>query len=135
MPQNITALSNSDSITIYLGEGFYSQGFYIYKKGTTLQQVLALQQNSISPDPNSNLLRALSDGEVVSTNTLQGVSNKTPIQSATYESLKSVPGVGSMTAKKIIEYVIEFKPTSAKELINVEGVGDKTLKSIMEVFY
>ena len=55
------------------------------------------------------------------------------INSASHEMLTMIPGVGSVTAKKIIEYREEnggFE--DIKELMNISGIGKKKFKKMRD---
>lgn len=54
------------------------------------------------------------------------------INSATEEELKTIPGIGSVLAKRIVELRKDMGGfETAKELGFVEGIGDKNLKKIL----
>lgn len=53
------------------------------------------------------------------------------INSASVEELTELPRVGKATAAKIVAWREENGPfTSARELLNVEGIGEKTFEKI-----
>jgi competence protein ComEA len=56
---------------------------------------------------------------------------KVPINTATAEQLETLPRVGPVMAKRIIEHRTKYGPfTSAERLLDVKGIGDKTLEDI-----
>lgn len=134
-PKINTTYYNSEDLTIYLGEGFLKQGFYVYDQNTSLYEILAFHENNIRPNPQITLSRKLIDGEVLSYETLGDISGKTPILEANMASLKSVSGIGDSTAEKILNYISAESPKNVDEILNVEGVGEKTVENLKELFY
>ncbi|MDL2254118.1 helix-hairpin-helix domain-containing protein [Ruminococcaceae bacterium OttesenSCG-928-I18] len=63
------------------------------------------------------------------TEAVQGVD----VNHATEQELAVLPGIGPSKARAIIEYRQEHGPfTTASELLEVSGIGPKTLEDIME---
>lgn len=90
-----------------------------------------------------NLARRLTDGEqiLVGRSAAPGVaaSDAAPsagtalvdLNTATLEQLDSLPGVGPVTAQKILEWRTEHGSfTSVDDLLEVDGIGDKTMADI-----
>lgn len=55
------------------------------------------------------------------------------INIASIDSLMSLPGVGQVYAKRIIEYRNNKKFSSIEEIKNIEGIGDKTFEKLKEL--
>jgi competence protein ComEA len=56
------------------------------------------------------------------------------INSATVKELQSLPGIGQVTAERIITYRTEKGPFSAvDDLGKVKGIGEKSLEKIREL--
>ncbi len=55
------------------------------------------------------------------------------INTATIDELQKIPGIGPVTAQKIVDYrnengtIVEFS-----ELLNIDGIGEKTVETISE---
>jgi len=59
--------------------------------------------------------------------------DKVNLNTATKEELKTIPGVGDVTAQRIVDYREEKGSfSSIEELKNVERIGDKTFEKIKE---
>ena len=55
------------------------------------------------------------------------------INTASQDELETIPGIGPVTAEKIISYRESFGPfDSVEDLINVSGIGTKTVKKIAQ---
>jgi len=52
------------------------------------------------------------------------------INSATIEELAQLPGIGQMTAQKIVKYRKSHKFVSTEELMKVNGIGQKKYNKI-----
>lgn len=125
----------TNSIQVYLGEGFLNPGFYVFKGGTTLGSTLSQVENTITPNSSIDLSRVLLDGDVLSFSTLSNNSNTKSITEADYESLLSVNGIGEKTAKLILKYIAESKPENVEELISIPGVGVKTIEELKKYYF
>ena len=56
------------------------------------------------------------------------------INDADLESLMALPGIGEVLAQRILDFRTENGAFSApEELLNVEGIGEKTLESILDL--
>lgn len=79
-----------------------------------------------------NLAARLSDGEKVLI--ASGGSEFPALSQITLEQWMEIPGVGSALAKRIMDYIREHPECTLVELDNVEGVGEKKLRDILQFF-
>ncbi len=67
--------------------------------------------------------------------TEQGVATsqqRVNINTATLSELEALPGIGPVSAQRIIDYRNERGPFSAVEqLVNVKGIGEKSLEKVL----
>lgn len=74
-------------------------------------------------------------GDEVNKNDLNGIGensdNSVSVNSGSIEDLEQVPGIGPVMAKKIIEYRENTSHFRAiEDLLNVSGIGEKTLEKL-----
>jgi competence protein ComEA len=92
---------------------------------------------------NLNMARKLVDGEkiyiyeegdaqIVSENILNG-NKLIDINTASVDSLMTLPGIGEVYAKRIIDYRSNKKFTSIEEIKNIQGIGDKTFEKLKDL--
>jgi len=92
-----------------------------------------------------NMARVLTDGEQIlvgvepvagpsaAGTAASGGSARISLGTATLEQLDTLPGIGPVTAQAIIDHRTEHGPfTSVDDLLDVKGIGEKTLADIRD---
>ena len=72
------------------------------------------------------------DAEIDSDNILNG-NKLIDINTASIDSLMTLPGIGEVYAKRIIDYRNNKKFTSIEEIKNIQGIGDKTFEKLKDL--
>ncbi|BAH05852.1 helix-hairpin-helix domain-containing protein [Clostridium kluyveri] len=146
---DITEQSSSD-ITVYINGEVKSPGVYKLKQDSRVQD-LVKACGGFTNEANSyklNLAKKLKDEDYIYVdkksdnenlqlqNGLQGETSenaKININTATKEELKTIPGIGDVTAQKIMDYREQNGGfSSIEDLKNVDRIGDKTLEKIKD---
>ncbi|APM38269.1 helix-hairpin-helix domain-containing protein [Clostridium kluyveri] len=146
---NTTEQSSSD-ITVYINGEVKNPGVYKLKQDSRVQD-LVKACGGFTNEANSyklNLAKKLKDEDYIYVdkksdnenlqlqNGLQGETSenaKVNINTATKEELKTIPGIGDVTAQKIIDYREQNGGfSSIEDLKNIDRIGDKTLEKIKD---
>lgn len=96
---------------------------YIPKIGENLESIESL-------DSTSNLFSTSSLETITNTQTNSGKIN---INTCTKEALITLPGIGEVTAGKIIAYREESKFEKIDDIVKVSGIGDKKFAAIKDL--
>lgn len=138
-----TKKQNKKDIYIDIDGAVINPGVYKLVEGSRVIDAInlagGLRDNAITQ--NLNKARVLLDGEkiyiyqdgemeIIESDDNGGLIN---INTATVDSLMSLPGIGEVYAKRIIEYRNNKKFSSIEEIKNIEGIGDKTFEKLKEL--
>lgn len=145
-----TMEQSSSDITVYINGEVKNPGVYKLKQDSRVQD-LVKACGGFTNEANSyklNLAKKLKDEDYIYVdkksdnenlqlqNGLQGETSenaKININTATKEELKTIPGIGDVTAQKIIDYREQNGGFSSMEdLKNIDRIGDKTLEKIKD---
>ncbi len=97
-----------------------AQPVIIYKDGTSGYQIVSGSQNGSVYAP-------------LATSAVSSVTGKINVNTDGIDRLTQLPGIGEVRAQAIIEYrVLRGKFTCAEDLLNVDGIGEKTLEQLRE---
>lgn len=139
--------------TVYINGEVKNPGVYRLKEGSIMEDLIkasgGLTENADRErlKIELNLAQKLREGDhiyisskedgaaaLINKSPLNGQSGgKININTASAEELKTVPGIGDVTAKNIIEYREKHgKFSSIEELKNINRIGDKTLEKLKE---
>ena len=100
-----------------------------------LAGVLVMHFNNVRPEAKITVLRNAVKEELSLKEVEERLkeSRKIDINSAQPEELTNIPGIGDITAKRIVAYRDRTGSfMSETDLLNVEGIGPKTLEKIRE---
>lgn len=139
--------SDSDTIQVCISGEVKKPGLYSFNEGSRVKDVIDKAGGFLQDADYSrvNLAKKLKDedqiiidkiNQNVQTNNVTGSSNtdeKINVNTATLEQLDSVKGIGTVTAKKIIDYRQKngnFK--SIEDLKKVGRIGDKTIEKLKD---
>jgi competence protein ComEA len=137
-------------MTIYINGEVKKPGVYKLKNESRIEDLVNIAGgfNETADKSKLNLAKKLKDEDYIfvdkknNTNVPSGGGNtnsntsqdgKVNINSASKEQLKTVPGIGDVTAQKIIDYREKSGAfNSVEDLKKVGRIGDKTLEKIKE---
>lgn len=143
-------IKDTKEITVYINGEIKNPGVYKLKNDSRLDELIKVSGGFLESADKSklNLAKKLKDedyvyvekkleGNTVSTaNAHTGTSNqegKININTASKDELKNIPGIGDVTAQKIIDYREKNGGfSSVEDLKKVGRIGDKTLEKIKE---
>lgn len=123
-------LSSADQGNINLAQKLFDEDkINIPRIGDDL---LAVDENSDSIDSGEDvsLTTVVSGSERNNENSSNSGSNGVNINNASKEELKTLPGIGDVTADKIIEHREVTKFSSVEDIKNVSGIGEKKFEAI-----
>ncbi|MCM8710388.1 helix-hairpin-helix domain-containing protein [Clostridium sp. SYSU_GA19001] len=141
------------TITVYIKGEVKKPGVYRLKAGSIVDDLVRLAgglTENANPDSKLNLAKKLKDEDYIyvdkkielepskANSTIivqeQEKSSKVNINSATLKELDEIPGIGPVTAQKIIDYREKNGYfTSIEDLKKVGGIGEKTLDKFRDM--
>lgn len=148
-------INNQQEIKVYVNGEVKCPGVYTLKSGSRVEEAV-LKAGGFTQDADKisvNMAKKLKDEDYVIignknvkekvssaavsnpqlVNSISSGSDKVDINSATKEQLKTIPGIGDITAQKIIDYREKNGPfKSIQDLKKVGRIGDKTIEKIKE---
>ena len=105
---------------------YLKKGDIVIERGTNSPQTIEIQEEI--KNQNSNLAK-------YNANNGTEQQSKVNLNTANEEELQIAPGIGPSKAKAIIEYRNEYGNfESVDELIEIKGIGDKTLLKIRDYY-
>lgn len=142
----------SSEITVYINGEVNNPGVYKLKNDSRIEDLVKIAGGftTESDKDTLNLAKKLRDEDYVyvdkksevkgtqaaSQSTINngiGKDNKVNINTATKEELKTIPGVGDVTAQKILDYREQNgRFSSIEDLKNIDRIGDKTLEKMKD---
>ena len=125
----ILDFNEAKTIEVEIKGHVQSAGIYTMQKGDTIKSLLDLAGIYEDSDLRSiNQTQILHDQDVIVVPQVQ--SQLISINSASIDELKSLPGIGEMTALRIIEYR-QIQPfQTLEDLMNVKGIGRKKFDAL-----
>ncbi len=130
----------SEAICVDVSGAVWKPGVYKLEKGARTDD--ALVRAMLRPDADVDAINRaafLKDGQkivvpVKGSSTSGSFQKKININQATAEELKTLPHIGQIRSRDIINYRNTHGPfTSVEELKNVPGIGEETLKRLKDL--
>ena len=138
----------NDIITIYVNGAVEKPGVYKLKENSRIEDAIKIAGGfSENADKDKlNLAKLIKDEDYIYVDKIKnqgdtleaekdGINNqgKININTASKEELRTIPGVGEVTAQKIIDYREKNKGfNSIEELKKVDRIGEKTFKKLKD---
>ena len=125
----ILDFNEAKTIEVEIKGHVQSAGIYTMQKGDTIKSLLDLAGIYEDSDLRSiNQTQVLHNQDVIVVPQVQ--SQLISINSASIDELKSLPGIGEMTALRIIEYRQIQSFQTLEDLMNVKGIGQKKFDAL-----
>lgn len=148
---DIKTSKNEEEITIDIEGAIKNPGVYKLKNGNIIQDAINIA-GGLNENVDANLLakeinraeilknnqkifipfRTQISQEVAAAETSQN-STKINLNTASLEQLDSLPGIGPVYAQRIIDYRKKKSFVSIEEIMEIQGIGEKTFEKIKEL--
>ena len=144
-PVTLLPTPTTGSVTVHVAGAVAQPGVYSLPVGSRVDSAIQAAGGFLtSADKDEiNLAALLIDGMQISVTTLGGeshaVEGRLNINTATFEELDSLPGIGATAAQNIINYRLMHGPfASIESILDVPGIGPSTyerIKNLITVGY
>lgn len=150
--EKIATELNVNEITVDIEGAVKNPGVYKLKEGSLIQDAINLS-GGLSENADNELIakdinraeilknnqkiliptKIQASQEVAGTNTSIQNSAKININTATLEQLDTLPGIGPVYAQRIIDYRKKKQFASLEEIMEIQGIGDKTFAKFKDL--
>ena len=139
---NYSSIEQNEYIYVDIDGAVINPGVYELPEGSRVIDAInkagGLEENAFTQ--NLNKARKLIDGEKIyihiegqaDVESLQS-NNLININTASADILMTLPGIGEVYAKRIIDYRSSKKFNSIEEIKNIQGIGDKTFDKLKDL--
>ncbi len=124
---------NPETAIIMVGEG----NRYNHPDWQVLSRLEALSADIWRTDLHGTITVMVDQGEVMISGSKDNIAqeHRLNLRTVTAGELQAVPGIGPVLAERIVSYRQEIGFDTVDDLINVSGIGEKTLENIRVYFY
>lgn len=135
---NLNEINNKELLNIYINENLIplsdKNNFYNYFLNITSINAKNKDSENISKENTQNSTINKSSNSNKNNENLK-INFPIDLNSATYQELIQIPGIGDTLAKRILEYREKNgKFISIDELLKIKGIGQKTFEKIKSYF-
>lgn len=131
------------TIIVYVNGEVKNPGVYNLKENSRTEELIKISGGFTEKADRErlNLAKMLKDEDYIYVDTIDSENksegkrkdNKVNLNKASKEELKSIPGIGDVTAEKIINYRDENNRfNSLEEIKNIDRIGEKTFEKIKD---
>jgi competence protein ComEA len=132
-------------VVVYITGAVANPGVVVIPPGSRIQDAISAA-GGVLPDADlsrTNLAAPVDDGSQITipailvnspTQSNSSLSTLVNVNTALQDELAALPGIGPVTAQRIVEYRAQFGPfTTLEDLTQVFGIGPATLEQIREL--